>query len=87
MITISNFSSKKSDKPYVFSDLDLNFKEKKVSDNNRNNNIVAGNDLVILTDKESIKTNMKNILFQTLNIKKSCKEEVINTVFHQFSIM
>ena len=64
MITISNLSSKKSGKNYTYSDLDLNFEEKKVSSNIRNNNIVSGNDLVISTDIEAIKNSIRNILFQ-----------------------
>jgi phage baseplate assembly protein W len=64
MITISNLSSKKSGKSYTYSDLDLNFEEKKVSSNTRNDNIVAGNDLVVSTDIEAIKNSIRNILFQ-----------------------
>lgn len=64
MITISNLSSKKSSKNYTYSDLDLNFEEKKVSSNIRNDNIVSGNDLVVATDIEAIKNSIRNILFQ-----------------------
>jgi phage baseplate assembly protein W len=64
MITISNLSSKKSGKSNTYSDLDLNFEEKKVSSNIRNDNIVAGNDLVVSTDIEAIKNSIRNILFQ-----------------------
>lgn len=64
MITISNLSSKKTGKTYTYSDLDLNFEEKRVSTNSRNNNIVSGNDLVVATDIEAIKNSIRNILFQ-----------------------
>ena len=64
MITISDLSSKKNGKAYTYSDLDLNFEEKKVSSNVRNSNIVNGNDLVISSDLAAIKNSIRNILSQ-----------------------
>jgi hypothetical protein len=65
MINISNFTSKKSTKKYIFSDLDLNFEQLKVSENKINNDFAPGNDLAISTDREAIKNSIKNLLFQT----------------------
>lgn len=64
MITISNLSTKKSNKDYVFSDIDLNFKFGLVSTNKQNNNIVTGTDLTIAKDIEAIKNNLRNGIFQ-----------------------
>lgn len=64
MISISNLTSNKSGKKFIFSDLNLNFIEKQVSGNRRNSDIVPGNDLVIDYDEEAIKNSIKNILFQ-----------------------
>jgi phage baseplate assembly protein W len=78
MITISNLSGKKSGKSYTYSDLDLSFEEKRVSNNYRNNNIVSGSDLVIATDIDAIKNSIRNGIFQkrhltpnaTINLRK-----------------
>jgi phage baseplate assembly protein W len=64
MISISNLTSNKSGKKFIFSDLNLNFMEQQVSGNRRNSDIVPGNDLVIDYDEEAIKNSIKNILFQ-----------------------
>jgi len=64
MITIKNLSSKKTDKKYIFSDLNLSLEEQKTSTNLRNSNIVSKNDLVIDTDLNAIKNSIKNILTQ-----------------------
>lgn len=64
MINISNLTSNKSGKSYIFSDLNLQFKEKQASNNSRNNDIVSGNDLVVDYDAEAIKNSIRNLLFQ-----------------------
>lgn len=64
MITISNLSSKKSGKDYVFSDIDLNFKFDKLSTNKQNSNLVNGTDITISKDLDAIKNNLRNGLFQ-----------------------
>jgi len=64
MINISNLTSFKSGRKFLFSDLNLEFQEKKVSGNNRNDDIVAGNDLVIDYDVPAIKNSIRNILTQ-----------------------
>lgn len=64
MLTISNLTSIKKATGYVFSDLNLEFKEKQVSANSRNSDVVSGNDLVIDFDVEAIKSSIRNILFQ-----------------------
>jgi hypothetical protein len=64
MINISNLTSFKSGRKFLFSDLNLEFQEKKVSGNNRNSDIVAGNDLVIDYDVAAIKNSIRNILTQ-----------------------
>lgn len=64
MINISNLTSNKNNKPFLFSDLNLNFEEKKVSRNQRNSDIVSGNDLVVDYDVEAIKNSIRNCLFQ-----------------------
>jgi phage baseplate assembly protein W len=68
MINISNLTSKKNGKTFVFSDLDLNFQEAKVSKNRGNDDFAAGNDLVINTDEEAIKNSIRNLLFQTRHL-------------------
>jgi len=78
MITISNLSGKKSGKSYTYSDLDLSFEEKRVSNNYKNSNVVSGNDLVISTDVAAIKNSIRNGLLQkrhltptaTINLQK-----------------
>lgn len=64
MISISNLTSNKSGKPYIFSDLNLDFKEKQVSGNRRSSDIASGNDLVVDYDGEAIKNSIRNILSQ-----------------------
>lgn len=64
MIKISNLTSIKTGKGFTFSDLNLNFEEKKVSNNSRNTDIAPGNDLVIDYDVEAIKNSIRNLLFQ-----------------------
>lgn len=84
MITISNLTSKKSGKDYTYADLNLEFEEKKVSSNSRNNNIASGNDLVISTEVEAIKNSIRNILFQrrhlnpqlNVNLKKHLGQSI-----------
>lgn len=64
MINITNLVAKKSEKSYKFSDLNLNFEQKKVSTNSRSADVVNGNDVVIDTDIEAVKNSIKNILTQ-----------------------
>ena len=64
MINISNLTSNKSGKKYLFSDLNLDFEEKQVSGNRRNNDIVSGNDLVVDYDDNAIKNSIRNIISQ-----------------------
>jgi phage baseplate assembly protein W len=64
MINISNLTSYKSGKKFIFSDLNLDFSEKQVSGNDKNNDIVAGNDLIIDYDVAAIKNSIRNILTQ-----------------------
>ncbi len=77
MINISNLTSKKSGRKFIYSDLNLNFEEKQVSGNNRSSDVASGNDLVIDFDVEAIKNSIRNILFQrrylsalNINLKK-----------------
>lgn len=65
MITITNLSSKKNNKNYIFADLKLDLEEKKISNNIKNNDVVNGFDLSIDTDIEAIKNSIRNILTQT----------------------
>ncbi len=64
MINITNLTSKKSGREYIFSDLDLNFQQKQISGNRKNNDIASGIDLVVSLDEEAIKNSIRNILFQ-----------------------
>ena len=64
MINITNLSSTKNGKGFIFSDLNLNFEEKKVSGNFRNGDVAPGNDLVIDYDVDAIKNSIRNLLFQ-----------------------
>jgi len=64
MIIINNLSNKKKTNNFLFADLNLNFVETQISTNRRNNDIVAGNDLVIDVDEQAIKNSLRNILTQ-----------------------
>jgi phage baseplate assembly protein W len=64
MISISNLNNKKPGKSYIFSDLNLNFEEKRISGNVKNSDIAQGIDLVIDTDLNAIKNSITNLLFQ-----------------------
>lgn len=68
MITISNLSNKKNGRTYTYSDFSLDFEEKQVSSNSRNSNVSTGNDIVVLSDVDAIKTAIRNILFQTRHL-------------------
>lgn len=77
MINITNLTSKNSGQDYVFSDLNLDFEQKQVSGNKKNNDVAPGIDVVIDYDEEAIKTSIYNILFQkrhlsdmNVNLKK-----------------
>jgi phage baseplate assembly protein W len=64
MINISNLTSKKPEREYIFSDLDLNFQQKQISGNKKSNDIANGIDVVVSLDSEAIKNSIRNILFQ-----------------------
>jgi phage baseplate assembly protein W len=64
MINITNLTSKKSGREYVFSDLNMEFEEKQVSGNRRNTDIAPGIDLVIDYDKDSVRNSIRNLLYQ-----------------------
>jgi phage baseplate assembly protein W len=83
MINISNLSSKNSGRNYVFADLNLNFSEKQISGNRKNNEISPGIDLVVDYNQEAIKNSIYNILFQkryltdlNVNLKKYIGEPI-----------
>lgn len=63
MIKISSLS--KTTKDFSYKDILLDFQESKVSLNSKNNDIVAGNDIVVSTDINAIKNSIVNILTQT----------------------
>ena len=64
MIIISNLSNKKNGNSYSFSDVDLSFNQIKVSNNQKNANVVPGNDVVISVDEQAILNSINNILTQ-----------------------
>lgn len=64
MVNITNLTSKSSGRNYVFSDLDLNFQQKQISGNRKNNDIASGIDVVVSLDAEAVKNSIRNILFQ-----------------------
>lgn len=83
MINISNLSSKNSGRNYVFADLNLQFLQRQVSGNKRNNDISAGIDLVIDYDRQAVENSIYNILFQKryltemdVNLKKYIGEPI-----------
>jgi phage baseplate assembly protein W len=64
MINITNLSSKNSGRNYIFSDLNLQFLQRQVSGNRKNNDISPGIDVVIDYDRQAIENSIYNILFQ-----------------------
>jgi phage baseplate assembly protein W len=64
MINITNLSSKNSGRNYIFSDLNLQFLQKQVSGNKKNNDVSPGIDIVVDYDREAIENSIYNILFQ-----------------------
>lgn len=83
MINISNLSSKNSGRNYVFADLNLQFLQRQVSGNRRNNDISTGIDLVIDYDRQAVENSIYNILFQKryltemdVNLKKYIGEPI-----------
>jgi len=64
MINVTNLTSKSAGRNYVFSDLDLNFQQKQISGNRKNNDIASGIDVVVSLDSEAVKNSIRNILFQ-----------------------
>lgn len=64
MINITNLTNKTSGRNYIFSDLNLDFAERQVSGNKRNNEIAPGIDLVIDYDEDSVRNSIRNLLFQ-----------------------
>lgn len=64
MINVTNLTSKSDGRNYVFSDLDLNFQQKQISGNRKNNDIASGIDVVVSLDAEAVKNSIRNLLFQ-----------------------
>jgi phage baseplate assembly protein W len=64
MINITNLSSKNSGRNYIFSDLNLQFLQRQVSGNRKNNDISPGIDVVVDYDRQAIENSIYNILFQ-----------------------
>lgn len=64
MINITNLSSKNSGRNYIFSDLNLQFLQKQVSGNKKNNDVSPGIDIVVDYDRQAIENSIYNILFQ-----------------------
>lgn len=77
-ITIKNLSNKKDNRKYTFSDIHFDFSERKISNNSRNDDVVAGNDIDIDVDEVAIMNSIRNIITQRrylnpsfgINIKK-----------------
>ncbi len=63
-IVVKNLSNKTMQRKYSFTDLHLDFKETQKSENIRNNDVVAGNDLLIDADELAIQNSIRNILLQ-----------------------
>jgi phage baseplate assembly protein W len=63
-INIKNLSNKTNGKTYSFSDLHLDLKEKQVSSNNKNSDIVSGNDILMDVDEQAIINSITNIMLQ-----------------------
>lgn len=79
MINISSLKNNTTGNSYVFSDLDISFKQKQISGNNRNNDIAPGKDLVVDYDINAIKNSIQNILFQnryTSDLKVNLKSYI-----------
>ena len=64
MITISNLSNKKKGNSFTFADLHLDLAVTQTSNNVKNRDIVAGNDLVLDTDAGAIFNSIRNIMTQ-----------------------
>jgi phage baseplate assembly protein W len=64
LLTFKNISNKKNNGKYFFTDLHLDFKETQRSINNRDDDVVSGNDLQIDTDEAAIANSIRNILLQ-----------------------
>jgi phage baseplate assembly protein W len=83
MINITNLSSKNSGRTYVFSDLNLQFLQRQVSGNRKNNDISPGIDVVVDFDRQAVENSIYNILFQKryltemdVNLKKYIGEPI-----------
>lgn len=63
-ITLTNLNNKKGNNNFQFSDLHLDLQESKSSLNNRNSDIVNGNDIIIDIDDAAIKNSLRNIFSQ-----------------------
>jgi len=64
MITIGNLSNRTDSRDYTYSDLHLDFQEKKSSNNAHNSDAVRGNDVIVDTDATAIRNSIINILMQ-----------------------
>lgn len=63
-ITLSNLNNKKGNNNFQFSDLHLDLQASKSSINNRNADVVTGNDIIIDIDDAAIKNSLRNIFSQ-----------------------
>ena len=64
MIIINNLSNKINQNPYIFSDINLDFDLKQVSNNRKNNDVVFGNDIIVDVDERAILNSIENLLTQ-----------------------
>ena len=64
MIVINNLSNKINQNNYTFSDINLDFALKQVSNNRRNNDVVVGNDIIADVDERAILNSIENLLTQ-----------------------
>ena len=64
MIIINNLSNKKNQNTYTFSDINLDFNLKQVSNNRKNSDVVIGNDIIVDVDEAAIRNSIENILTQ-----------------------
>ena len=64
MIVINNLTNKINQNTYTFSDINLDFALKQVSNNRRNNDVVIGNDLIADVDERAILNSVENLLTQ-----------------------
>jgi len=64
MIIVGNLSNNKNNRKYTYTDIDVSLEKTQNSDNNRNSDVVAKNDIIINTDERAILNSVQNILLQ-----------------------